>query len=300
MTRRVCVPQTPYWIRYGHDIFVEALVDVFRGLGFEVDTPDQDESEPWEYGPDDLVLFVENYGARKWIRRIEAAGRGAGRAKRLYFNVDPLKGKNLEQPVVHEISAILDYCGQNKAIWTKNGWDPRKVVHCGMGYHSTYERHVCREPSRFEPDGIHLMADVTKARRRDVVRLLGAEGVEVNHRTFGDDRQGALAFVASPGVHLNVQRHHRISTFGWIRILMFHLMARSFVLSEELGWYPDGFESGRHWVVAPFESLPEVAERWLARPDERREIGEAGYQFMKRHHRLETQLPAALKKIGVI
>lgn len=302
MARRVCLPWIETWSAYGHDLFHEALAQIFRSWGFEVDTPHRSEAQPETYGVDDLVLFLDNPCSTAFDRLQEE--RGPTRAKRVFFNMDPPKKRHLLWVEHFQYDLILDYNVPTARLWNeRNSRNRTRAEYCGMGYHESYEESV-QEPRQGAPM-LFMMSGPNKRRSqvwaqiKDVTIPLGHDCDWVDHRT---SRADTLTHVGRDGIHLNLLRDELRGrkTFGWMRILLFHAMSRAFVLSEPLHWYPHGMESGRHWVVAAIKDLPSAAAYWMDRPEERKAIGQAGYEFFRDHHRLEDHLRRALEKGGLL
>lgn len=287
---RFVIPWMEHWVQYGHDIFAEAVRRILIDMGHKVDTPHRLAVNPGRYGPEDVALFMDNTCGMAW----ERLGGLKCPARRVYFNMDALRRRHVGWVKRFKYDLVVDYNLKTTRQWRREGVN---CVYCPQGYHESYEELKWRNPDDLFEPAIYFMTGPNP--RREKIMKKELKGLDIKVMDFRFSRQKTMKLVASPGVHLNINRN-RLLTFGWMRIVMMHLTSRSFVLSEELDWVPDGLTRAKHWDACSLGEMADRARYWMARPKERAEIGQAGYEFFRDNHRLDEGLALALRKGGIL
>jgi hypothetical protein len=127
----------------------------------------------------------------------------------------------------------------------------------------------------------------TLRRRVALAELAGQFRLAPTHVAWGRRR---VEFLRSAAIQLNLHQGDEPVLEGHRFALAFG--ASAFLLSEPLP--PNApFIAGVHFVEAPLADWPDVIRHWLARPEERRAIAEAG----ARHFRARYTLATALERL---
>lgn len=300
--RRVCFITRPSFRSFGQHYFVYACQEVMTGLGWEAERVHMDDFDHTRYGPEDLIFTIDCVT----VGGIEQRGLRKSKAFKIYYNMEPIPClphyisrsiRHVEKVQKLRMDGILDYNGHSAQWWRDNGYH---AAYCGLAYHESYERSFPEE--QLYPDGVYYLGRERGRRGTVAGRLRAAGKLPVQCLYLRGKNNHMERLNCSPGIHLNLHRINNPFHFGGIRVVIMGLSNARFVLSEACDWVPEGLTAGEHWDMAngTIGDLVEKAKWWFERPDERERAGRAGQEFVRKHHRLDVELPRGLKELGVI
>jgi hypothetical protein len=180
---------------------------------------------------------------------------------------------------------IFEYDATQTRYMREAGWP---VAHCPVGYHETFEVPLSQP---LEP-GVFFLGMMTP-KRQQWQKTIGFKDFQL----FDDpEMQGRL--LCSPGVHLNI-KWRECAAFVPLRVIMLLLSNRCCVVSERSQWSP--IEHGKHYLsVSTPTQMARECQKLMQKPRLRDKLANDGYNYIKRHHRLDVSLKCALEQIGVI
>jgi len=308
----------------GRHLFVNAVRQVLTSIGYDVRVVPDVEVNIRALGYDDLLFFVDHTTA------VTVLSKGRPRKPTiLYFNTEPVKALECYPEKYRRrigryqlgVTALAPDLIFDYNLPTSRFWKRKSLVayHCPMGYHDSYtlppgpsfsaavhslgeelfDAKPTRRPPGLRGKGRESKLPDLKTRRGYICDSLRDARLPCRSYAFREDWPSVEKLNRSPGVHLNVNQVLPPFTFGPLRVISFCLANSRFVLSEPCNWYPKGLRAGYHWDVAPPEEFIDRVCYWWARPKERDEIGRAGFEFIRNHHRLDVHLPETLAKAGL-
>lgn len=315
--RRVVIPIRNAMRIWGKHTLANAFASCFESLGFESAQMDIGSIGRLAFRPGDVAFFIDLASARMKLGMAKRCGCFAA-----MYNMEPVEGlphldgdfnsrfsSYRKRLVSCEFDAIFDYNANTTSRLREDGAAAHLLP---MGYHESYEL----EPGSPFNDGCHWLGlefhpppkkgpdPHLRDRRGQICEDLRSAGLSTySHNFRGETDRGGMSLrrlVHSPGVHLNLHRPSPPFQFGGIRVINFLMSNRRFVLSEPCLWYPEGLTAGTHWDVAPEAEFVERARFWLDRPKKRREVAESGYEFIKKHHRLDHFVERAFLEAGIL
>lgn len=183
--------------------------------------------------------------------------------------------------------AVWDYSRENVAFLRQRGFD--RALFLPLGYHPRLERIGHRKEAGKDIDVLFYGAVNDRRKRviREMKKRLRAEWL---FGIYGAERD---AYIARSKIVLNVH-FYQAKILEQVR-LAYLLNNRCFVVSEEADRNPfgDGI------VLGPIGELPELCERFAARPEERRERAERSYRAFQQQPMVE-HLRAVLGEMNLL
>jgi len=171
--------------------------------------------------------------------------------------------------------AVWDYSPENAEFLRRRGFE--KTMCLPLGYHPRLERIRHRQEANKDLDVLFYGA--VNDRRRGVVHELQKRlRTEWLFGIYGEERD---AYIARARIVLNVH-FYEAKILEQVR-LAYLLNNRCFVVSEAAEHNP--FGEGIVW--GPIGELPELCERFVARPEERRERADRSYRAFQQQPMVE-------------
>ncbi len=313
--RRVFIPMRRHMVFYGKHLFAYALQSCLSEMGFDAQCVPSAKPRQWGIRKNDICFYVDAATTKNtlYARSKESV--------QVYFNMEPAEVKPhypernrqrvwsyMNRVLRSDFDVVFDYNGNTTKLWQSKG---QKAYLLPIAYHESYERpraEPLRRAVHFLGNECYSVAKLAKKgegpgrkdRRGilcDEIRSLGARCRSHNFRDRPQEQLDRLLW--TPGVHLNLHRFPSPFQFGGLRVIAMLMANRRFVLTEECHWLPPGLVAGEHWDVATPHDLPQRAADWLSRPRACEAIGQAGYEFIKKHHRLDVELTKAMVAAGL-
>jgi len=298
--------------RFGKQYFAIAVCDVLSSMGYDAKLVPVEDVDSRSLRREDILFFLDLQSAHAILGRRLSRSVRRPRATSIYFNMEPLPDRDYEAPYYDRFrrykraldqlrpDVIFDYNESTTRFLSRRR---QNTHHCPIAYHETYDLHGEGD----FPDAVQLLGDevckdsggFSLTRRGVVCKAIRDAGVPCNSYSFRNHIECLENLNLSPGIHLNAHHVDPPFTFGGIRVIIMGMANKRFVMSEPCVWHPPGLKSGEHWVVVNTEDIPEQAAYWMDRKKEREGIGRAGYEFIKKHHRLDVALPKALESAGL-
>ncbi len=305
--------------RFGKQYFAIAVCDVLSSIGYDAKLVPVEDVASRALRQQDILFFLDMQSAHAILGRRMSRSERRPRATSIYFNMEPLPDREYEalyhgrfrryKRALDQLrpDVIFDYNQHTTRYLNRRR---SNAHHCPIAYHESYDLHGEGD----FPDAVQLLGDEVQevktdrsgvpfrtvlSRRGVVCKAIRDAGVPCNSYNFREDPEALERLNLSAGIHLNAHHVNPPFNFGGIRVIIMGMANKRFVMSEPCVWHPPGLKSGEHWVVVNTEDIPEQAAYWMDRKKEREEIGRAGYEFMKTHHRLDVALPKALESAGL-
>lgn len=183
--------------------------------------------------------------------------------------------------------AVWDYSRENAEFLRRRGFE--KTLFLPLGYHPRLER--IRHRKEADKDIDVLFYGAVNDRRRGVVHELRKRlRTEWLFGIYGKERD---AYIARARIVLNVH-FYEARILEQVR-LAYLLNNRCFVVSEAAEHNP----FGEGIVLGPIGELPELCERFVARPEERWERADRGYRAFQQQPMVE-HLRAVLGEMSLL
>ncbi len=296
--RRLFVVNPPNTRDYAGDLLARALVACADRLGFrawEVSTKLEVTGLTWE----DVLLIMKPVVPPVYHGSL---------AKKIIFNIHPTcpgeeysgvyrrNFRNLQQELATgRADAVFDY-NEHTTNWMRKAG--MNAIYCPVGYHELFEVPPVKGLKSRRDDGrtdAYLIGRADCGNRPEWVMANRSWAKVIDWREHQWLRPSLLS---TDAVHLNVTTRVRCKTFLSMRVIMLLMANRRFVLSEIPDWSP--LKSGEHWATVERKGLEGAYQAWAKNDKGRHEIAEAGYQFIRFHHRLDYHFEMAMKDAGVL
>lgn len=204
------------------------------------------------------------------------------RALRVWFD------KFRRQQMLYDYIVDISY---NNVLWLKKSYP--NVFWCALGYHSIFE--VPANKASVASVRFIGSLECPRHRRLKMIRYINSklqdnfkiqvEPVDFSQGTYGAD------------VHLNL---HNYPQNSWEAHRTIQLMCnRQFVLTEKIDDHHP-FENRKHWVEADWKDMPYQITYYLEHSEERNQIAEEGYKFIKEKYNFATHLQRLISELTSI
>jgi len=313
---RVFFPMRKHMKYYGKHLFVIAVREIMEGWGFDARIVPSERYKEWPIRKGDIVFYADAGSTRTsppW-----AKSRGAWT---YYFNMEPADPlPHYPEPNRHRVASYARVLRANfDVVFDYNGNTTENLRSLGVnayllpiGYHESFER------PRLKPyrAGVHFLGNEMepefkntkpgkernlKSRRGKMCDEIRKLGTPCHSHSFRVRTQEEFdRFLWTPGVHLNLHRFPPPFQFGGLRVIAMLMSNQRFVLTEICNWLPPGLVPGVHWDVAPPDEFAERAAYWYSKPRACKKMGRAGYEFLKKSHRLDVELERAMTEAGIL
>lgn len=156
-----------------------------------------------------------------------------------------------------------------------------------IGYHPQFKN--IERPREHKKWDI-LFLGILFHRRKQILEQLEAKGFKVFHppdlHNFFDPRRKA-EIVARSRVCLNVH-HNECNAFEKPRLIQDYMSNHAFVITEKID-HPEGFISGKHWIMADYNNLVATTARWLNKTQrERDRVAEEGFKYVTTEYTMKA------------
>ena len=171
--------------------------------------------------------------------------------------------------------AVWDYSRENVAFLRQRGFE--RALFLPLGYHPRLER--IRHRKEADRDIDVLFYGAVNDRRKGVMREMKTRlRAEWLFGVYGEERD---AYIARSRIVLNLH-FYQAKILEQVR-LAYLLNNRCFVVSEEVDRNP----FGEGIVLGPLAELPALCERYVACPEERRDLAERAYRAFQQQPMVE-------------
>jgi hypothetical protein len=144
------------------------------------------------------------------------------------------------------------------------------AVHSQIGYNKTFEV----GPGESFEHGIYFLGTTSGYRRRFVLRSCNAV---CPRNCYGEQREKMMR---SPGVHLNFSQRFRLRVFHY-RVIVHLLSNRRAVVSAPTPHAP--LVNNQHWFERSIDRMADTALSLVKDEEACRQIGECGYEHIKKN-----------------
>jgi hypothetical protein len=211
--------------------------------------------------------------------------------------VHPAKQKWYKWPQLKDLlsnyDVIFDYDrGNMRYFWQKIGQDIR-VVHLPVGYSSIFE---LTESIKSTNEVLFVGCVYDKKwmkHRTRVLKLLNDNGIVVRHiqNIYGD---AIIRHMKGAAVNLNIHSTD-MPVFESPRIIQYLFSNKAFVISETCN-PTNEFVDSIHWrTVVSYGDMPNVIKYFLEKPQERINMAQNAYEFVKKNYTMTQNLKKALE-----
>lgn len=293
MKRSAYVVRSSTARNYGGDIFALAMIDVLEKLGYEAWSVIRGEDPPSRYRTvDDLWLFLghgvpglyRDLPGRKVIYSFHPYGDDYGQYAARNF-------RTVKGCLVEGHAEVVFHYNLHTVEWMRRQGLP--AYYSPVGYHETFEMGFDGELLNL---GVYFLGR-PRGRRKEILKACGAQCCNWLHRSAADAARRRAQLLNTDGVHLNLF-HIPWRPFLALRVVTLLLANRRAVVSEPPDWSP--LVSGEHYLEVPTADLPSACKSLLNDAKRRRELGEAGYDFVRTHYRLDQGLKQSLAEAGLL
>jgi len=290
MKRTAFIIKSPTERNFGGDVYSHALFEVLEGLDFTPRFFTRGNEAPKKAKEDDIFFFLghnvcEPYrelpGA-KVIVSFHPYGLDYGKWSTKNFSVAR------KCCIEGHATAIFHY-NLHTAQWMQE--DGLPAYYAPVGYHESFEAPKV-EPY---PLGVYILGRSSKRRAMVLSRTKKAHICNWVKESDMEFRRARL--LNTDGVHLNLF-YIPWRPFYALRVVMHLLSNRRCVVSELADWSP--LTDGEHYIEVPAAEIPGVCKELLQDKQRRHELGNAGYEFIKKSHRLDVEFKRALTEAQLI
>jgi len=177
---------------------------------------------------------------------------------------------------------------------------PIKQLVCPIGYHSSFELlpvNGCMRDISFlgyiPPKNPYRKRVVENIEKKLGTKVWCAHSLQEYVHHFNDSRIPIADIIHNTKIHLNIHQNPRYPMFESIRVLSFLLSNKQFVISELCCDSP--LVDRKHYVET--YDFVETIKYYLEHTEEREQIAQQGYDFIKDQYRLEDFVAKCLKEI---
>jgi ADP-heptose:LPS heptosyltransferase len=166
------------------------------------------------------------------------------------------------------------------------------VFHLPVGYHHSFEFNLMNTTETYD---FFFTGSFPERRQRILSKLLQKYKGNAVFDIFGEDR---AKYILSSKINLNLHYEEHLDMFESLRIVMLLLSNKRFVLTEPIKNLAP-FQNKIHLVTSTEENLDKTIDYYLTHEDERKQIAENGYNFVKTEYKLMDHLQNVLNMINL-
>ena len=209
---------------------------------------------------------------------------------KIAYNWETLLNKKWHKKIgrtLGQFNCILEYSADNLKVHL-----PIKQLYCPLGYHSSFEVST----SRKDYDNVSFIGMITKRRKLIIQSIEQSLNLKVwcaHSKTDYVHSEKLGEKILNTLIHLNIHQNQEFSVFESQRVITMLLNNRCFVVSDPSCDSP--LISGEHYIET--NDFPKTVKYYLEHPEEREQIAQQGYEFVKTKYRLEDHIAKCLREI---
>jgi hypothetical protein len=280
---RIAVTYAPQLSPWFSDVAI-ATHKAFNDIGHQADLIPSASLETFYHTHHELIFVIAPHGYQETATRAEV--QYSKSPKKLYACWDleqtPLNHL-VNDKTLNRFERTLDYFHIYDFFFTESDARTNYFKQRGYKAHTLnfgYHPHYTKQVQDFNKEYDIFFVGIMFPRRSLILYQLKDAGVTLypaQNNNFFDPNLKAEA-VKKSKVCLNIH-HNDMPYFEKPRIIQDIMSNGGFCITEDIA-YPEGFVSGRHFIMSSYHTLTATVVDWLDREQERSRIAQQGFDFL--------------------